>query len=75
MRGVKEEKSKVPRCKWVTGIEMGESSEESTEAKDVKAETIRDSGEWKAGVKEEIIEGVRTRTDGFSGVEGAAGLE
>lgn len=36
-----------------------------TLVKDVSAETRSDSGAWKAGERLEIIEGVRTRTDGF----------
>jgi len=47
---------------------MGESSEERTDVKDERAETMLDSGAWNAGDRLEIMEGVRTRTDGFDGV-------
>jgi hypothetical protein len=33
--------------------------------KEERAETIADSGRWKAGLRFEIIEGVRTRTEGL----------
>ena len=51
----------------------GCSSEERTEVKDERAETIADSGRWKAGCRLEIIEGVRIRTDGLMGGGGGPG--
>lgn len=46
-------------------MERGESSDWRTEVKAFSAETERDSGRWKAGFREEIMEGVRTRMLGF----------
>lgn len=51
----------------------GWSSEERTEVKEESAETIADSGRWKAGFRLEIIEGVRTRTEGLVGGGGGPG--
>ena len=62
---MKEERSKVPSWRWETGILSGESSERRTEVKDVRAETKSDSGAWKAGLREGMIVGVKTRTEGF----------
>lgn len=62
------EVSNVPSWRWVTGMPMGESSEERTDVKDERAETMLDSGAWNAGDRLEIMDGVRTRTDGFDGV-------
>lgn len=44
----------------------GDSSEVRTSLKDVKALFIIDSGRWKEGEREEIMPGVRRRTDGLS---------
>lgn len=65
--------SKVPSWICVTGIPRGWSSEERTEVKEERAETIADSGRWKAGFRLDIIEGVRTRTEGLTGVGGGPG--
>jgi hypothetical protein len=59
--------SKFPSLRCVTGMPRGASSEESTEVKDDSAATMLDSGAWNAGDKLEIIDGVRTSTDGFGG--------
>lgn len=45
----------------------GASSEERTVEKAESAETIMDSGRWKAGLMEVIIEGVRRRMEGLVG--------
>jgi len=65
--------SKVPSRMCVTGIPSGCSSEVRTEVNDVSAETIADSGRWKAGFRLEIMEGVRTRTEGLIGGGGGLG--
>lgn len=57
--------SNVPSWRCVTGIPTGESSEERTDVKDDRAETILASGAWKAGEMLEMMVGVRTRTEGF----------
>jgi hypothetical protein len=44
---------------------MGESSEVRTAVKEDRAETILDSGAWKAGERLGMMVGVRIRTDGF----------
>ena len=44
---------------------MGLSSADKTEVREERAATSEDSGRWKAGLREGIIEGVRTRTEGF----------
>lgn len=62
--------SKVPSWRCVTGTPTGESSEDRTDVKDDRAETMLASGAWKAGDMLEIIVGVRTRTDGFGALEG-----
>ncbi len=62
---MKEVKSKVPSCKWVTGSERGESSDCRTDVKDVKAEVMVDSERWKAGERLDIMEGVKRRIDGL----------
>ena len=49
----------------MTGISRGESSAEMTFTEEVSAATILLSGRWKAGLRFEMIFGVRTRTDGF----------
>lgn len=57
---------------------IGESSEERTDVKEESAETMLDSGAWKGGDRLEMMEGVRTRTDGFGGaveIEGCEALE
>jgi hypothetical protein len=41
--------------------------------KEVSAETIADSERWKAGFRLEIMEGVRTRTEGLIGGVGGLG--
>jgi len=56
----------VPSWRWVTGISRGASSEDRTLVKAVSADTQADSGRWKAGFKLEIIDGVRTRTEGLA---------
>ena len=63
--------SKVPSCRCVTGIPTGESSEERTEVNEDRAATMLDSGAWKAGDRLGIMDGVRTRTDGFVAALGA----
>jgi len=63
--GEKDERSKVPSWRCVTGISRGASSEDNTLVKAVSAETQADSGRWKAGFKLDIIDGVRTRTEGL----------
>ncbi len=68
---MKELRSKVPSCKCVTGILRGASSARRTEERDVRAELMRDSGAWKAGFREDIIEGERRRMEGLRGVGGA----
>lgn len=50
----------------MTGMSKGESSEVRTEVKDVRALFIIDSGRWKEGEREEIMLGVRRRTEGLS---------
>lgn len=65
--------SKVPSWRCVTGIPRGCSSEERTVVKDERAETMADSGRWKAGFRLEIMEGVRTRTEGLVGGGGGPG--
>lgn len=63
--GEKELKSKLPNCKWLTGISSGASSACKTVVNDCKAATILDSGKWKAGFRLGIMEGVSTRTEGL----------
>jgi hypothetical protein len=46
-------------------MERGDSSDLSTDVKAFKPPTSVDSGAWKAGLREGIMEGVRIRTDGF----------
>jgi hypothetical protein len=70
---MKGEVSKVPSWICVTGIPRGWSSDERTEVKDERAETIADSGRWKAGFRLEMMEGVRTRTEGLTGVGAGPG--
>lgn len=50
----------------MTGMLRGESSEVRTEVKDVRALFIIDSGRWKEGEREEIMLGVKSRTEGLS---------
>lgn len=57
----------MPSWRWVTGISSGESSAETTLMEEVRAATILLSGRWKAGLRLEIMFGVRTRTDGLGG--------
>jgi hypothetical protein len=66
--GRKALKSKVPSWRCVTGIERGASSAERTSVKASRAETMLDSGRWKAGWREEMMFGVRTKTEGFLAV-------
>jgi hypothetical protein len=47
-------------------MSRGASSEDNTLVKAVSADTQADSGRWKAGFKLEIIDGVRTRTEGLA---------
>jgi hypothetical protein len=51
-----------------------ESSAERTEVKEVRAATRVDSGAWKAGEREGMMVGVRTRTEGLGVVGGGPGL-
>jgi len=64
--GEKDERSKVPSWRCVTGMSRGASSEDRTLVKEVSADTQADSRRWKAGLKLEIIDGVRTRTEGLA---------
>lgn len=64
--GEKEETSKVPSWRCFTGIPRGSSSDVSVCANVVSAVVIRDSGRWKEGEREDIMLGVRRRTDAFS---------
>lgn len=64
--GRKEDTSKVPRWRCVTGISRGVSSAVRTDERDVRAELMRDSGAWKAGLSEDMMEGVRNTTDGLA---------
>jgi hypothetical protein len=64
--GEKEERSKVPSWRCDTGMERGASSEVRVCVKDDRAAVIADSGRWKAGVREGIIVGVKTSTDGLT---------
>jgi hypothetical protein len=69
--GEKAPTSNVPSCRWETGISSGASSADNTAVNDDRAAQIADSGRWKAGFRLDIIEGVRTSTDGFgAGLEG-----
>lgn len=70
---MKDERSKVPSWRCVTGILRGASSALNTEEREVRAEFIRDSGAWKAGFKEDIIEGVRRRIEGLRGADVGCG--
>jgi hypothetical protein len=63
--GSKALRSKLPKCICTTGISSGASSAVKTSAKLVRAEVMDDSGRWKAGRREDIIEGVRSRTEGL----------
>jgi hypothetical protein len=65
--GENREVSNVPSWRCVTGMPIGESSEESTDVKEERAETMLDSGAWNGGERLEMMEGVRTRTDGLDG--------
>ena len=57
----------------MTGISRGANSADNTDVNDDSAAQIADSGRWKAGFRLEIIDGVRTSTDGLgAGVETAA---
>jgi hypothetical protein len=42
-------------------------------ANEESADTIEDSGRWKAGLRLGIIEGVRTKTEGLAGFWGWPG--
>jgi len=53
----------------VTGIPSGASSEVRVCVKDVKADIIADSGKWNAGLREDIIFGVKTNTDGLAAAD------
>lgn len=46
-------------------MERGTSSADRTSAKELRAETMLDSGRWKAGFREEMMFGVRTSTEGL----------
>jgi len=71
--GEKAPRSNVPSCRWETGISSGASSADNTEVKELRAAQIVDSGRWKAGFRLDIMEGVRTRTDGLGPVVDGAG--
>ena len=73
--GEKELKSKLPSCRWETGISKGASSADNTDVKEESAAFMEDSGRWKAGFRLGIIEGVRTRTEGFGAEEEGAGCD
>jgi hypothetical protein len=62
---VKDDTSKLPSCRWVTGIPSGDNSADRTFAEAAKALFTALSGRWKAGLKLEMIPGVRRRTDGL----------
>jgi hypothetical protein len=62
---VTELRSKEPSCTCVTGMFSGASSAERTAVKELSPATIVDSGMWKAGLRAGIMEGVRTKTEGF----------
>jgi hypothetical protein len=62
--------SKVPSFRCVTGIERGRSSDVRTEVNEESAETMLDSARWKAGLRLEIMEGVRTKTEGLGPFDG-----
>jgi hypothetical protein len=49
----------------VTGMFKGESSERRTVVNVVRAEIRVDSGAWKEGEREGIMDGVRMRMEGF----------
>jgi hypothetical protein len=51
----------------VTGMPTGETSEVRDCVNVERADTIRDSGAWKAGLSDGIIVGVRTRILGTEG--------
>lgn len=74
--GVKPEKSKVPSCTCVTGMDNGLSSPASTSVKADSAEQTVASGAWKGGFIDDMIEGVKTRTlgGGFSAPEDEVSL-
>lgn len=59
------ERSNVPRWICVTGRERGASSARRTEVNAERPDMTADSGAWKAGVREGIMLGVRTRIAGF----------
>lgn len=73
--GAKPEKSKVPSWMCVTGIASGRSSAASTSVKAVSAEQTVDSGAWKGGFTDEMIDGVKTSTLGGVGVFSAGGVD
>lgn len=64
--GEKEETSKEPSWRCITGMLRGRSSEVRVWVKVVRAVVIRDSGRWKEGEREDIMLGVRRRTEGLS---------
>lgn len=51
----------------MTGIPSGDSSAVTTFTEALSAATILLSGRWKAGLRFEMMFGVRTRTEGFGG--------
>lgn len=63
--GAKDEKSKVPSWRCVTGMFRGESSAVRVCVNEVSAAVMEDSGRWKAGFRLGIMFGVRTRTEGL----------
>lgn len=69
--GVKPEKSNVPSCTCVTGMDNGLSSPARTSVKADRAEQTVASGAWKGGFMDDMMEGVKTRTFGgvFSALE------
>jgi len=64
--GEKDETSKEPSWRWVTGMLRGRSSDVKVCMKVVRAVVIRDSGRWKDGKREDIMLGVRSKTEGFA---------
>lgn len=47
-------------------MERGASSALRTSVKELRADTMLDSERWKAGLREDIMLGVRTSTDGLA---------
>ena len=59
----------------MTGIFRGRSSFARPEANEESADTIIDSGIWKAGLRLDIIDGVRIKTEGLTGFGAGPGCE